>query len=130
LAPSQRSTAIFVRHALAQRLDAVPDTDDPPAISVRGFLHLYSGFVAAHAVKEDDTWAHYGEAQALAGLLGHDRDDYRLVFGPTNVAIWGTSLGVELTDGVRTGALRAPRIRHAARTRNVDGRGTLVAVPA
>lgn len=36
---------------------------------------------------------------AGAERIGTDRDDYRLCFGPSNVAIWSVSLAVEACDG-------------------------------
>jgi transcriptional regulator with XRE-family HTH domain len=71
----------------------------PAALSVRGYLHLTAAYVAAHAGDEPGVWAHHAEAAELATRVGPGRDDYRLYFGPTNVAIWGTALGVELMDG-------------------------------
>ena len=70
----------------------------PQDLSIWGWLHLMSAYMAAHAGDAAATWAHYGEAHDAAERLGADRDDYRLAFGPTNVGIWGTSLGVELMD--------------------------------
>ncbi len=67
-------------------------------LSVWGWLHLMSAYMAAHARDAAATWDHYAEAHAAARQLGVDRDDYRLAFGPTNVGIWGTALGIELMD--------------------------------
>ncbi|GIF75634.1 helix-turn-helix domain-containing protein [Asanoa siamensis] len=67
-------------------------------LSVWGWLHLMSAYTAAHARDSAATWAHYEEARAAAESLATDQDHYRLAFGPTNVAIWGTALGVELMD--------------------------------
>jgi transcriptional regulator with XRE-family HTH domain len=80
------------------------------AVSVHGFLHLVSAYTAAHAGDDADTWAHHAEADAFARRLGEDRDDYRLLFGPTNTAIWGTALGVELMDGAE--AVRRAQFVH------------------
>jgi len=84
--------------------DALDHLDDhlrsPAAFSVRGFLHLCSAYIAAHEpATSQPPGPHHAEAEELAGRLAVDRDDYRLYFGPTNVAIWGTALGVELMDG-------------------------------
>jgi transcriptional regulator with XRE-family HTH domain len=70
----------------------------PDTWAVFGYLHLEAALATARAGKADVTWAHHGEAIAIAERIGTDRDDYRLAFGPTNVAIWGTALGVELFD--------------------------------
>lgn len=96
-------------------VSSVPETDDLPTLSVLGFLHLMAGYMAAHGGDSGATWAHYAEATALADRIGHDRDDYRLQFGPTNVSIWGTSLGVELQDGPKAVAL-ADRVHLPAGT--------------
>lgn len=79
-----------------ERFDLNPAS--PQDLSVWGWLHLMSAYMAAHAKDEAATWGHYAEAQEVARQLGVDRDDYRLAFGPTNVGIWGTSLGIELMD--------------------------------
>jgi transcriptional regulator with XRE-family HTH domain len=98
------------RDVMAQALGSLDPPDRPEAISVHGFLHLMSAYMAAHAGDELDVWRHHGEAERLAATLGGDRDDYRLAFGPTNVAIWGCALGVELMDG-GAAVERARRVR-------------------
>jgi len=90
------------RTVMAAALGSLPVPTRPAALSVHGMLHLMSAYMAAHAGDEADTWAHYDEAEVLARQLGEDRDDYRLWFGPTNTAIWGTALGVELMDGAES----------------------------
>lgn len=76
------------------------DISNPTAktLTVWGWLHLNLAYVAAHARDHAATWAHFTEAQDAARHLGEDTDHYRLAFGPTNTAIWGTALGVELMD--------------------------------
>ncbi len=98
------------RAIMAAALGHLDPPAEPAALSVHGFLHLMSGYMAAHAGDEADTWSHHGEADNLARHLGEDRDDYRLWFGPTNTAIWGTALGVELMDGAEA-VKRADRVR-------------------
>jgi transcriptional regulator with XRE-family HTH domain len=86
----------------------IDDLDEPrssDAWQVHGFLHLMAAYLAAHAGDESQTWAHHAEAESLARRLGRDSDAYRLAFGPTNVAIWGTALGVELMDGAKAVAM-------------------------
>lgn len=39
-----------------------------------------------------------GAARRVAGLLGEDRNDFNLEFGPTNVEIQAVSTAVELGD--------------------------------
>lgn len=96
--------------AQAVMADAVGSFDltgspQPTTLSVWGFLHLMSAYMCAHAGDDATTWAHYAQAEETARHLGADRDDYRLAFGPTNVAIWGTALAVELMDGAKAVAL-------------------------
>ncbi|MBF6411011.1 helix-turn-helix domain-containing protein [Nocardia farcinica] len=72
---------------------------DPKVLSTWGNLHLKSGLAAARAGKTDTADAHLAEARETAQRLGHDRDDYRLCFGPTNVDIWSVGLAVEMMNG-------------------------------
>jgi hypothetical protein len=89
------------RAIMAATIDGLDAGDDDAGLSVQGFLHLMAAYMSAHAGDEDATWTHYAEADDLAQRLGYDGDSYRLAFGPTNVAIWGTALGVELMDGAK-----------------------------
>ena len=96
------------RSVLESALGSWDSTDeDRASIQVGGFLHLMAGYLAAHVGDESGTWSHHAEAEALAIRLGRDEDAYRLAFGPTNVAIWGTALGVELMDGPKAVAKAA-----------------------
>jgi transcriptional regulator with XRE-family HTH domain len=103
------------RAVMASTLDGMDRPAGPAAWSVLGFLHLMSAYMAAHAGDESDVWSHHAEAELIATQLGTDRDDYRLAFGPTNVAIWGTALGVELMDGGKA-IERAKRVSLTAGT--------------
>lgn len=72
-----------------------------PTWAVWGNLHLKAALVAARSGRRDarlSTWQYYDQAKTAAEHIGHDRDDYRLYFGPTNVKIWEVSLAVELCD--------------------------------
>jgi hypothetical protein len=100
---------------MASTLDGLDPPERPEALSVQGFLHLMSAYMAAHAGDEPDVWTHHAEAAGIAARLGVDRDDYRLAFGPTNVAIWGTALGVELMDGAAA-IERSRQVRLSRRT--------------
>lgn len=73
--------------------------DDPPALSVYGWLHLNAAYVAAHAGRADDAWSHHRAAEEAAERVGTDTDHYRIQFGPTNVGIWSVALAVEMMDG-------------------------------
>jgi transcriptional regulator with XRE-family HTH domain len=103
------------RATMTATLDTIMPADDEGTLSVHGFLHLMSAYMSAHAGDADDTWSHWRAAEELATRLGHDRDAYRLAFGPTNVAIWGTALGVELMDGAKA-VERAQHVRMTAQT--------------
>ncbi len=83
--------------------------DGPATLSMWGNLHLKSGLAAARSGRRDIADAHLAEAQQTAERIGADRDDYRLCFGPTNVAIWSVGLAVEAQDGT-TAVDRASRI--------------------
>lgn len=54
---------------------------------------------AARAGDRDGADDHLAEARETAVRIGTDRDDYRMCFGPTNVAIWSVGLAVEAQDG-------------------------------
>jgi hypothetical protein len=84
---------------MAATIDGLDPSGDEDTLSVHGFLHLMGAYMSAHAGDRDATWSHWREAEEIAARLGHDGDAYRLAFGPTNVGIWGTTLGVELMDG-------------------------------
>lgn len=69
-----------------------------PVLATWGNLALKQGLIAARAGHAGTAWDHYAVAREAADRLGADRDDYRLLFGPTNVGIWGVSLAAELDD--------------------------------
>jgi hypothetical protein len=104
---------------LAARLDELDDRHlpagpaGPATLSVCGYLHLRSALARAGAGDAAGTWDHVREAEELARRVGGDRNDYRLAFGPTNVAIWSVSLAVEMMDGT-TAVSRAGRVRPSA----------------
>ncbi|WP_170323809.1 helix-turn-helix domain-containing protein [Cryptosporangium phraense] len=75
-------------------------TADPAVWAVWGNLHLKAGLIAARSGDADTAWTHHREAVDAVGRLDvPERDDYRLVFGRTSVAIWRVGLAVELQDG-------------------------------
>ena len=84
------------RDALESEIRGTPDF---ASLAVYGYLHLEEALATARSGNATATWDHFREAQVVAGRIGHDRDDYRLAFGPTNVSIWGVALAVELLDG-------------------------------
>jgi transcriptional regulator with XRE-family HTH domain len=103
------------RDLMKATLDGITPADDERTLSVHGFLHLMAAYMSAHAGDATDTWSHWRAAEELAHRLGRDSDAYRLAFGPTNVAIWGTALGVELMDGPKA-IERAQHVRLKAQT--------------
>jgi len=72
---------------------------DAPTLSMWGNLHLKSALAAARAGDRANADDHLAEARETAQRIGADRDDYRMCFGPTNVAIWSVGLAVEALDG-------------------------------
>lgn len=100
---------------MARTINEFDHREDGDALSVLGFLHLMAAYMSAHAGDDVQTWTHHREAEELAARLGRDGDAYRLSFGPTNVAIWGTALGVELMDGAKA-VDRAQHVRLTAET--------------
>lgn len=71
----------------------------PEAVSLRGAFELKAALNHARASEKAAAERHWRRATKSADLLGEDRDDWHLQFGPTNVAIWGVSLPVELGQG-------------------------------
>ncbi|MFI1205106.1 helix-turn-helix transcriptional regulator [Streptomyces sp. BHT-5-2] len=82
----------------------------PEAVSLRGAFELKAALNHARAAEKDAADRHWRRAESAAHELGGDRDDWHLQFGPTNVAIWGVSLPVELGQG-RLAVDRAKRVR-------------------
>jgi transcriptional regulator with XRE-family HTH domain len=93
---------------LVETADDLPG-ESPQRWSVWGFLHLQAALAAACSSDADRTWEHYAAACRAAARLGNDRNDYGLAFGPTNTAIWGVGLAVELQDGP-TAVARAEQV--------------------
>ncbi|MFH9672662.1 helix-turn-helix domain-containing protein [Streptomyces sp. NPDC017405] len=90
-------------------LGAVRETR-PEAVSLRGAFYLKAALNSARAADPQATDRHWTKATEAADELGSDRNDYQLQFGPTNVAIWGVSLPVELGKG-RVAVDRADRVK-------------------
>jgi transcriptional regulator with XRE-family HTH domain len=76
---------------------SAPDT--LPAELV-GMMHLQQARTAARQQRRDDAYAHLTEAAVLADRVG-ERNGMRQHFGPTNVAAWRVSIGVELAEGAK-----------------------------
>jgi transcriptional regulator with XRE-family HTH domain len=78
--------------------DIDQDQDDDATLSVHGTVHLRSAILAARANRPSSAWDSIGQAAEVSERLGHDTRDYGLLFGPTNVAIHGVAVAVELGD--------------------------------
>jgi transcriptional regulator with XRE-family HTH domain len=65
-----------------------------------GMMHLQQARTAARERRADDAHAHLDEAAKLAERVG-ERNGMRQHFGPTNVAAWRVSIGVELAEGAQ-----------------------------
>jgi tetratricopeptide (TPR) repeat protein len=85
----------------------------PEVVSLRGAFHLKAALNSARAADPVTAERHWGNAKKAAEELGADRNDFQLQFGPTNVAIWGVSLPVEMGKGRiavdRAGGVRLPK---------------------
>jgi transcriptional regulator with XRE-family HTH domain len=73
--------------------------DTLPA-EIVGMMHLQQARTAAREQRADDAHAHLNEAAHMADRVG-ERNGMRQHFGPTNVAAWRVSIGVELTEGAK-----------------------------
>ncbi|MDY0811285.1 helix-turn-helix domain-containing protein [Kitasatospora purpeofusca] len=70
----------------------------PEALSVLGSLHLVLALAAARAGQRDQARKELTDAREVAALLGEDRNDFNLEFGPTNVEIQAVSTAIDLGD--------------------------------
>jgi transcriptional regulator with XRE-family HTH domain len=100
--------ADIIDHALS-RLTAMT-TPTPEAISLRGAFELKASLNSARGGASKVAEQHWQRAMKAADDLGDDRNDYQLMFGPTNAAIWGVTLPVELGKG-RIAVDRAAKVR-------------------
>ncbi len=87
----------------------VGHTADSRPVEVLGLLHLQQARAAARRHRADDAHSHLTEAADLATRTG-ERNGFGQHFGPTNVAAWRLSIGIELSEGARAAedAARAP----------------------
>jgi transcriptional regulator with XRE-family HTH domain len=74
------------------------DDPDPEMLSVWGALHLVLAVVASRAGQRSAARNHLGAAEDAGRRLGADRNDFHTEFGPTNVALHGVAVAVELGD--------------------------------
>ncbi|MGH3998398.1 MAG: hypothetical protein ACRDTJ_13140, partial [Pseudonocardiaceae bacterium] len=73
---------------------------DTLAAEIVGMMHLQQARTAARQQHADDAHAHLDEAAHIAAWVG-ERNGMRQHFGPTNVAAWRVSIGVELAEGAK-----------------------------
>jgi len=73
-------------------------TPDEASLSVTGTLYLRSAILASRANRSSTAWDNIKQAAEVSERLGRDTRDYGLLFGPTNVAIHGVAVAVELGD--------------------------------
>jgi len=85
--------------AAADPLEAGLGRAGPQHRSVYGALHLAGAVAAARLARPEAAQASLDEAATAGRLLGADRNDYCLHFGPTNVGIHRVSVAVELAEG-------------------------------
>jgi len=71
----------------------------PRSLAMWGGLLLTAAVAAARAADESSAWELMGEARAASRLLGTEYADIYSIFGPTNVAIHGVQVAVELRNG-------------------------------
>ena len=81
----------------------------PEHLSVWGALLLTRAMIAARKNDRPTARQFIRDAQAIAGRLGQDRNDFWTIFGPTNVAIHAVSVDVELGDPA-AGLRKAPSV--------------------
>jgi hypothetical protein len=69
------------------------------SLAMWGGLLLTAAVAAARCADESAAWELMGEARTAGRLLGFDHADIYSIFGPTNVAIHGVQVAVELRNG-------------------------------
>ncbi|MFD7319423.1 helix-turn-helix domain-containing protein [Streptomyces sp. NPDC059883] len=82
----------------------------PEAVSLTGAFELKASLNYARAADGESAERHWKRAGKTAERLGEDRNDFQLQFGPTNLAIWGVSLPVEMGKG-RLAVERAEKVK-------------------
>jgi transcriptional regulator with XRE-family HTH domain len=94
------SKAITRRLAVAAMEGLMNDAENSATLQVSGMLHLSAAFSAATVEDEPGAAAHLGEARRIAERTGEGRFA-TMMFGPTNVAFWETSIAVATGEGGR-----------------------------
>jgi hypothetical protein len=100
MAARTRAQAVL-REGIDDLIPAVQlSTADPLAAEIVGMMHLQQARTAARQQRADYAHAHLDEAAHIAARVG-ERNGMRQYFGPTNVAAWRVSIGVELAEGAK-----------------------------
>jgi transcriptional regulator with XRE-family HTH domain len=87
------------------------DDGTPGGVSLYGALNLVRAIGASRRGDGTTAWQAIGEAERAAARLGVDRNDFETEFGPTNVALHGVAVAVELGEAAE--ALRRAAGVHA-----------------
>jgi transcriptional regulator with XRE-family HTH domain len=96
-APRRAKSSLTAAARLTEPL-VNPASPDTLGSEVHGLVHLTSAAHAARQGRQDDVHSHLDEARQIANAAG-ERNSLRQHFGPTNVALWSVSIGVELCEG-------------------------------
>jgi hypothetical protein len=86
----------------------IPDDASHEYVSVYGALHLVAAIACARSGRPAERgrgWDYLRQADAIARRLGHDGNDFRTSFGPTNVAMHAVHLAGD-EEGNAAEALR------------------------
>jgi transcriptional regulator with XRE-family HTH domain len=103
--------------------DTASDHAPQELLSAWGALHLVAMIGAAREDDQREGRHLLNGAAKAAARLGEDRNDYRLVFGPTNVGIHQVAYAVEL--GQSRSAVAGARVLDVSRTPSVERRVSL-----
>lgn len=90
-------------HAAQTSIDALTALEREGALSVEGrsvlgALHLALALTYARGQQRAEAREQIDRARSVAALIGEDRNDFDLEFGPTNVSIQAVSTAVDLGD--------------------------------
>lgn len=107
---AHRRAAALLTQALDELGPAVHlDGSDTAAAEMVGLVHLTAAQTAAREQRGEEAHSHLDEAADIAARIG-ERNWLRRHFGPTNIAAWRLSIGIELGEGARSyaAAMAAP----------------------
>ncbi|MGQ4465241.1 helix-turn-helix domain-containing protein [Streptomyces violaceoruber] len=90
-------------HAAQTSIDALASLEQEGTLSVEGrsvlgSLHLALALTYARGQQRAEARRQIERARSVAALIGEDRNDFDLEFGPTNVSIQAVSTAVDLGD--------------------------------